>query len=363
MDWQTIQRRFAWIRALGGVAQHPVYHAEGDVLTHTHLVAAALAELEEWRRLAETERALLFAAALFHDTGKPRCTRVEADGRITSRGHARVGEALARYTLWAGEDLGTSVPFLAREAIARLVRFHGLPLGFLGKPDPERAVIEASQSVRLDWVALLAEADVRGRESDDRAELLERIALFRTYCDEVGCSTGPRAFASDHSRFRYFRNPQADPAYAAYDDTTFEVVLMSGLPGAGKDMWIREHLVGWPVVSLDAIRAELKIAPTGPQGAVAREAYARARALMRQREPFVWNATNITRALRERLVDFFASYHARVRIVYVDAPLPTLLRRNQGRQGEVPASVIRRLARRVEVPDLTEAHQIEWATA
>ena len=360
VDWQTIQQRFAWIRALAGVAQNPVYHTEGDVLVHTRLVAEALVGLEEWRGLAETERALLFAAALFHDVGKPRCTRVEADGRITSRGHARVGAALARYALWTGEGFGASVPLHARETIAQLVRFHGLPLGLLDKPAPERAAIEASQSVRLDWVALLAEADVLGREAADRAELLERISLFRAFCEEMQCYTGPRAFASDHSRFVYFRNPQADPTYAAYDDTTFEVVLMAGLPGAGKDTWIREHRPDWPVISLDAIRTELKIAPREPQGAVAREAHARARALMRRRQPFAWNATNVTRALRERLVDFFASYHARVRIVYVDAPLDTLLRRNQGRQEAVPEPVIRRLARKLEVPDPTEAHQIEW---
>ncbi len=59
-------------------------------------------------------------------------------------------------------------------------------------------------------------------------------------------------------------------------------------------------------------------------------------------------------------MDFFASYHARVRIVYVDAPLDVLLRRNQGRQEAVPEPVIHRLMRKLEVPDLTEAHQVEW---
>jgi predicted kinase len=86
----------------------------------------------------------------------------------------------------------------------------------------------------------------------------------------------------------------------------------------------------------------------------------RARAFMRRQQPLVWNATNVTRVLRERLVDFFASYHAHVQIVYVDAPLDVLLRRNQRRQEAVPEPVIRRLARRMEVPDLKEAHQVEW---
>ena len=29
---------------------------------------------------------------------------------------------------------------------------------------------------------------------------------------------------------------------------------MSGLPGAGKDTWVRTNLPDWPAVSLDAVR-------------------------------------------------------------------------------------------------------------
>ena len=44
-----------------------------------------------------------------------------------------------------------------------------------------------------------------------------------------------------------------DPDYAAFDDTVCEVVMMSGLPGAGKDFWVAENLADCPVVSLDAL--------------------------------------------------------------------------------------------------------------
>ena len=33
---------------------------------------------------------------------------------------------------------------------------------------------------------------------------------------------------------------------------------MSGMPGVGKDTWIRRHLPGWPVVSLDDLRQRLQ---------------------------------------------------------------------------------------------------------
>ena len=139
-----------------------------------------------------------------------------------------------------------------------------------------------------------------------------------------------------------------------------EVVLLSGLPGAGKDTWVAAHRADWPVVSLDGIRRELRISPSADQGAVAHEAWSRARDLLRHRVSFIWNATNVTRALRAQLIALFAAYHARISIVYLDAPYDTLLARNRIRPHPVPEAVIDRLARRLEVPDATEAHAVQW---
>ncbi len=343
-----------------GVPQEASYHAEGDVLTHTRMVAEALVALDGWRALPQEARAVLFAAALLHDVAKPICTEVDVDGRITSKKHARTGELLARELLWRGVGLAAPVPFARREQIARQVRFHGLPLWFLDKVDPARAVITASQSARMDWLALLAEADVRGRVCSDQQEMLESVELFRAFCQEQECYPGPRMFPTPHSRFRYFQGGSGDPAYVAYDDTRFEVVLMAGLPGAGKDTWICDHLPDWPVISLDRLRNELRIAPEAEQGAVVQAAKEAARELMRKQQSFVWNATNVSRMLRAQLIAFFASYHARVRIVYVEAPLAEISSRNESRPNGVPEGAILRLIRRLEVPDLTEAHAVEW---
>jgi putative nucleotidyltransferase with HDIG domain len=362
LDWQALVQRFGWLRALDGVPQNPVYHTEGDVLTHTRLVAEALVSREEWRNLPEHTRSLLFAAALLHDVGKPATTRTELDGRITSKKHAQVGAQMARTLLYTGDSLDAPAPFAERETIVQLVRHHGLPVWALERPDPQREVIAASQRVRLDWLALLAEADVRGRIATDRDDLLTNIALFRELCREQDCSDAPYAFANDHSRVQYFRTPGRDAAYAAYDDTSFEVVLLSGLPGAGKDSWLAAHLPDWPVIALDDLRATLDVDPADDQGAVVQAARERARELLRQRQPFAWNATNITRSLRRQLVDLFLSYGARVRIVYVEAPYADLLTRNRRRAdaAAVPEKIIQRLLRRLDVPDATEAHAVGW---
>jgi predicted kinase len=170
----------------------------------------------------------------------------------------------------------------------------------------------------------------------------------------------PRQFPSAHSRFIYFRKDNGNPDYEAFDDTKCEVILMSGLPGSGKDYWIRENLPNWPVISLDALRKEMNVAPDETPGNVIMEAKNRAREYMKLGRSFVWNATNTTKQMRQQLINFFAGYQARIRIVYLEVPLEEILRRNRSRTAAVPEAVIHKLADRLDIPDRTEAHQVEW---
>ncbi|HEY3232166.1 MAG TPA: HD domain-containing protein, partial [Roseiflexaceae bacterium] len=209
LDWEALLARYSWLRDLAATPQDPHHHAEGDVLTHTHMVAEALIALPAWHALAPVARSVLFAAALLHDIAKPSCTEIDGQGRISSPRHAHRGEHLTRTRLWRDAALYGGIPFPYREQVAKLVRHHGLPLWFLDKADPARTVVAASQVVRLDHVALLAEADVRGRLCADGRELLERIDMFRQFCAELDCFEQPRSFASAHSRFVYFRSPHA----------------------------------------------------------------------------------------------------------------------------------------------------------
>jgi predicted kinase len=137
---------------------------------------------------------------------------------------------------------------------------------------------------------------------------------------------------------------------------------MSGMPGVGKDTWVAEHLPALPVISLDAIRRARRIDPDEPQGGVAQLAKEQARALLRRRAPFVWNATNLSRSLRDPLIELCLSYGAAVRIVYLDAPLGEILRRNRSRAEPVPEGILRRLIERVHVPDPSEAHDVEYVS-
>ncbi len=355
VPWEELDARFEWLRAMRGCQQDPIHHAEGDVWIHTRMVCEELAALPAFRALPAEERSIVFASALLHDVAKPYATRVGADGRVSSHGHSERGELLTRQVLWR---LG--VPLAVREQVAGAVRHHHLPFFALDRDDGLRRMFEASQRVRCDHLALVTEADARGRRCENPGQLLDSIELFRAWCAEQECLERPRAFASDHARFLYFQRGGEDPGRQPHEDFRCEVVLMSGLPGAGKDTWVRTHLPGWPVVSLDALRKQHGVDWTDDQGPIVSRAREEAREYLRKGTSFVWNATNLNRQVRARCIHLFADYGARVRIVYLDVPEERLLRQNRERSARVREVVIRRFLERWMVPDRTEAHQVDW---
>src|SRR5689334_54644 len=112
-DFSKLAHTFSWVADMHGVIQDDRHHAEGDVATHTNMVLGALTGLPGYTALDVQTREVLWAAALLHDVEKRSTTVVEADGTITSRGHARKGEFTARQVLY--RDVVTS--FALREQI------------------------------------------------------------------------------------------------------------------------------------------------------------------------------------------------------------------------------------------------------
>jgi hypothetical protein len=82
----------------------------------------------------------------------------------------------------------------------------------------------------------------------------------------------------------------------------------------------------------------------------------RCREFLRSGRSFAFNATNLLRLTRQRWIDLFADYQARIEIVYVEPPLSVILAQNKRRERPVPEKVIRGLATRCEPPTITEAH-------
>jgi predicted kinase len=356
-DWDVLQVQYDWVADMKGVPQSPVHHAEGDVAIHTQMVLAALTGLPAYKALPEEAQEILWMAALLHDVEKRSTTFTETDGSIVSPGHAKKGALTARHILYTNSDLS----FTEREQIVNLVRFHGLPLWLMHKPNPQKALLEAALHVNTEWLNLLATADILGRICEDQVEMLERIAFFEAYCQEQDCRGREFRFESTLGRFRYFQQETAvSPAYLPFDDTICEVVVLCGLPGMGKDSYIRNHYKHWPVVSPDDIRRQHKLKPNdrSANGWVAQQAKEQARVHLRSKRDFIWNATNITRQMRSQLVALFTDYNARVKLVYVERPYRIWQQQNAGREAAVPPAVLAKMLRKLEVPRLSEAQEV-----
>ena len=355
-SFQRLSGIYSELNQMKGVPQNPVYHSEGDVFRHTEMVCDCLLTLPEWSELEQEEQELLFLAAAFHDIGKVFCTKQE-DGNWVSPNHTIIGEKKFRWLAYKNtEQFGLT--FSQREKAAKLIRFHGLPVWFWTKDRTAFDLIKAAESIPLRLLYLLSKADVQGRVAKEADELEVQVALFADYAKELGIWEQPYVFANPYTKYQYFHREGLWHQTVLCDSTEFDVVMLSGLPLAGKDTWIAEHGRGLPVVSLDDIREQMGISPTKNSGRVAQAATEQARIYLRGKQPFIWNATNIIQETRQRLVGLFAGYGARVHLLYLEAPYQDLFARNQKRARYIPEPVLEEMIRKLEMPAPWEAYEV-----
>lgn len=370
MDWSGIENQLSsFVIPMSRTEQNPAFHAEGNVWTHTKMVCEALVKLDAFRNLTDERQQAVFLAALLHDIGKIPTTRWE-DGKWTSPNHTLVGSKMAREFLWQQMGLcGTPEKQQLRETVCSLIRYHSFPPHAIDDPDGKRKLLAIAANGQncpmfsIELLCVLCEADALGRICGDpreRSHMAEQVRLCREFARECGCYGEPFPFPSDHTRFSYLGRKNIAPEVELYDDTWGEVILLSGLPGTGKDTWIRENCPDLPMISLDEIRREMKISPTENQSKVVEIARERARELLRKRQPFVWNATNLSPMVRDRQIKLFTRYGAATRIVFLETGWAEQLRRNADRAAAVPVQAVCHMMEELILPEVKEAHKVQW---
>lgn len=368
VNWELLESSVLGehLRKMGETYQNPVYHGEGDVYTHTKMVVNALLSDTEYKALPRKEQEIMFLAALLHDVGKPKCTKIVED-KIASPYHAPKGAILARKILW--HDLGLCGSYEKqnmRESICSYIKYHSFPPYAMQAENPEyRALKIASQgelakSFTMRGLCMLERADINGRIAGNNSESLEKVEFCKMLCQELGCLDAPYNFSSDYTKRGYFKEKTSWHNDCLYNDTWGEVIIMSGLPGTGKDTYIKNNFPALPIVSLDEIRKQLGISPTDKQGAVMEEAHRLSKEYLRAHQPFIWNATSLTHQLRTMQISTFEEYGASVRIVFLETEWQEQLRRNGSRQAVVPLPVIESMLSRLEIPQRYEAEKVEW---
>lgn len=371
IDWHGIEDALSsFVVPMSRTEQNPAFHAEGDVWTHTKMVCEGLVKLDAFLALEEGKRKAVFLAALLHDIGKIPTTRWE-DGKWTSPNHTLVGSKMARQFLWQEFGLcGTPEKQQFRETVCNLIRYHSFPPHAIDDPDGKRKLLaiaangQACPMFSIELLCVLCEADALGRICQDRQDsvhMAEQVQLCREFAKESGCYNHLFAFPSAHTRYSYLTGKDITPEMELYDDTWGEVILLSGLPGTGKDTWIQENCPDLPMISLDEIRREMKISPTDNQSKVVEIAREQAKELLRKKQPFVWNATNLSPMVRGKQIKLFTQYHASTRIVYLETAWEEQLHRNAGRPDAVPEQAIFHMMEELVLPEAKEAHSIQWA--
>ncbi|MDO5692374.1 MAG: AAA family ATPase [Pseudomonadota bacterium] len=361
-DWPLLCELLPALHRLETTPQDPRHHAEGNVGIHTRMVLDALLSDPVWQSAARPRQEVMFTAALLHDIAKPDTTVIDpVTGAIGQPGHSRRGAVDARILLWRA-----GMPFAQREAVCRIVAVHQLPFFAFDSrrgEAPERIVRRLSWELDVSELACVARADMRGRVCADQASHLADIELFEELAREQGCWNAPWPAADAHTRLLYARGKAIDPQFAQHPLAGSEVIVLSGLPASGKDTWVRQHAKDWPAVSFDDAKAELGLKHGENDGKAAHHAIDKAKALLRGHARFVWNATHLSHDMRSRTLDLLYAYHARVRLVYLEAPEVTVLARNDKRDTTLSNKHLMRMLHRWEVPLPWEAHAVEYEVA
>ena len=166
---------FPELKALIGVEQNPVYHAEGDVWNHTMMVLDEAAKLRH-----KAENAYWFMlTALVHDFGKAVCTE-EINGTLHAYQHEIVGLPIVKTFL---RRITTESKLI--RYVLNLTEYHMKPNTVAEAGSSVKVTTRMfDQSVDPEGLICVALADDRGRiptrdTNANAAFLYERLELFR----------------------------------------------------------------------------------------------------------------------------------------------------------------------------------------
>lgn len=344
--------------------QEPKWHGEGNVFIHTKMVCEKLINLEEYQNLKKINKLQVFLATLFHDIGKIVCTKV-VDDEITSPNHAITGSLIIREFLWKELNLsGTKEYQNFRETICLLIKYHTNPI-YIGKDYNEKRVIKLSLNQELvtdfslELLSILSKADVLGRISNDTVEQLLYLEQFITLSKDLNCFKNAYKFTNNYTKYKYFRGNNIHYTEELYDNTKKEVIMICGLPGTGKDTYINSHF-SLPIVSLDQIREVNNLKDNDDQGVVFNIAKEEMKKYLRLNQSFIFNATNTHQINRQKLINLFADYNAKVHIIFLETSWKENILRNNNREKSVNVKIIEKMLSSLDIPENYESHIVKW---
>lgn len=342
-NWDFIES-IEEFKVLKSTKQSNIWHKEGDVWEHTKLVTNKMIEELTLNDIEKTSKyyMLMVASALCHDLGKATNTFWSKEKNdYTCKNHGDAGAKIVRKLFFE-----ENVDF--REKLCSMVRWHmNLHHIFDDKNNVTSNLIELAKKCRVPLrdMLLLNYCDSKGSINDiETDELLHnKMVTIGKICLENNIFDKPYQFIDNESH-------------------PFTIFVMVGLPGSGKDTYIKNHLSHLPTVCRDEIRIELGMNGDKPYGTTEEEKEVTKRfnerllKLCENKNSFVINNTNLKKQYRDEYKQLFMIYNPYVIYVYVETS--TIEVNKMRRNGQMPLSVIDRMIDNFDFPLPTEYHQI-----
>lgn len=368
-DKEGMRREFPWAGEMAACPQDILYHAEGDVWTHTMMVYDNA--VREADRFSGSED-LMRLAALFHDSAKPETTvhewcSTENRQRVKQPHHAAKGGMKAWQTF---VDAGFNIQ-LAREVVG-ICQWHQRPTHIAEQNHPNTRISRfVAEGGRWDLLLAFCASDQSGRISPNVEEGLLALMFLRDDIERLSDNLGHdllsgQAPDSAEWRVRVGEAWSADPFYSPPDEDGPTLTVMSGLPGSGKTSerrrLVEESERPVVIVSLDDIRNEFgRYKRTQEnEGRCFQEAQKRLRGALARKDDVIWDACCLDALSRSKILRIGRDYGSRTRVVSMDEPAEVAFGRNAVREHPVPADIMSHMASKREMVLATEAHEV-WS--
>jgi len=364
--------------------QEKEWHGEGDVYIHTTNV---INELQHFiSDCSPTEIKILEYAAAFHDYGKPQTTTTKnknGKDRIVAPYHEEVGASLLFYA-HKPYDLTYNEWYI----VLSLVRYHDKPKKLINSNAEYYEYFNLARKCNLKLLYILEKADIKGRVCSDYDDQMLTLELFKIQAQEFNLFNGinyevlrseflvledealiNRVFLKALHNFSLGKikclTDEIPRSYNYYKNDS-HVSIYCGISSSGKSTIISAQQEERPykIISLDDIREEHFNDRSNQKhnDEVRRIAHDRLKQYLREGNYIIYDATNLKRDFRNKVISTCMNYDAFVRIMIPsERDINTILKDNRKREHSIPDDIIIAQSYKFELPDLNEAHEVNYA--